>query len=289
MKIILKILTTLVSILFVAAGTVTIFYFVVKNNYGIDLIATYNQMKLLNEPVDEESTYKNKFGNEDLEEMKTSINASLGDVVTYEEGKGFNGYVVDFSKFNGVITSSLMLNEKTTGAMLQSALYNQTNGQIEFGNTKVGMELIEVNFLNIDKDSNVDFNATIKLDLTSLVSTLTDFPLNLIKGMIPNYVYASSTVTVTKGNDGFEYSVSSKELTLNKLDDKNSEELINTFNKILKTGKKEDLNILIGGALVDGLIGNETTKGFAYSLKEIGAKSYSFMIKEGVYYFCVNK
>lgn len=58
MKIILKILTTLVSILFVAAGTVTIFYFVVKNNYGIDLIATYNQMKLLNEPVDEESTYK---------------------------------------------------------------------------------------------------------------------------------------------------------------------------------------------------------------------------------------
>ncbi len=66
MKIILKILTTLVSILFVAAGTVAIFYFVVKNSYGIDLIATYNQMKLLNELVDEESTYKNKFGNEDL-------------------------------------------------------------------------------------------------------------------------------------------------------------------------------------------------------------------------------
>lgn len=124
MKIILKILTTLVSILFVAAGTVTIFYFVVKNSYGIDLIATYNQMKVLNEPVDEDSTYKNKFSDEDLEDMKTSINTSLGDVVTYEEGKGFNGYVVDFSKFNGVIASSLMLNEKTTGAMLQSALYN---------------------------------------------------------------------------------------------------------------------------------------------------------------------
>ena len=53
-----------------------------------------------------------------------------------------------------------------------------------------------------------------------------------------------------------------------------------------KIGTSEELNVKIGQAFIDGLIGyDDTHKGFAYSLKTLDVKDYNFELKDGKIYF----
>lgn len=56
---------------------------------------------------------------------------------------------------------------------------------------------------------------------------------------------------------------------------------------VLKVGSAESLNINVGNAIANALIGNETNNGLAYALQEIGATDYEFSEETGVYYFSV--
>lgn len=104
-----------------------------------------------------------------------------------------------------------------------------------------------------------------------------DFPYKYFKKYIPDNFYVSSIVRVDKKeNDDFSYTLTHKTLTLNNLSADDTADLLNTLNAVLKIKTSENLNMKIGEVAVNALIGTAESKGFAYSLKAIGATSFKF-------------
>ena len=68
-------------------------YFYVKNQYGIDLINTARELKILSEPVNETDLCPHAFSNEDMLDVQALVNQSVENFITYTEDQG---YVVNF-------------------------------------------------------------------------------------------------------------------------------------------------------------------------------------------------
>ena len=106
---------------------------------------------------------------------------------------------------------------------------------------------------------------------------MTSFPLSLVKSRVPEKVYLSSTVIVTKNSGAFNYSVESESLVVNTLAKDKVDEIFTLLDAFLKTGTSDQLNKTIGENFVNALIGNSENTGFAYTLSEIGASDFAFV------------
>ena len=66
-------------------------YIVARVNLGVDLFRTVGQLKTLSQPVNEQESFPAAYRSEDLADLKSQTDSQLGDVVLYEEGKGYEG------------------------------------------------------------------------------------------------------------------------------------------------------------------------------------------------------
>lgn len=107
---------------------------------------------------------------------------------------------------------------------------------------------------------------------------MNSFPTNIIAKKIPNYLYISSTSTIKKGGNAFEYEVLSKDIEINNLNSQDTKSFLNTLNLVFKFGTSDDFNLMIAKPFVNALIGNSENNGFAYSLRELGVKDYDFVV-----------
>lgn len=117
------------------------------------------------------------------------------------------------------------------------------------------------------------------------------FPLNWISKYIPDDLYISSVVTITKGED-FAYTTASKSLAINNLTEASTASLLKTINTFVSFGSVEELNNTIGGSFVNALIGKSDANGFAYSLYSTTPKmasDFSFQTLDNVDYFKISK
>lgn len=253
-------------------------YIYVRSVYGIDLFRTAGQLKTLTQAVDETALCPNAYGEEDFAAMKTELNKKFDGFIKYEEGKGYNGYSVNFDSLAGKsMTDPIFLTEKHVGAIAQTVFFGQTGGKIKIGEKEVTVTVVQTDFSEIAENGSADFNVVVKFDLTVFKADMGKFPYKYFKKHIPDYMYVSSTVRVEKAaSDGFGYSVLHRGLTLNNLDKEETADLFRTLDTVLKIGSAEDLNKQIGTVAVNALIGNEQSVGFAYSLKAVGAKSFDF-------------
>ena len=129
----------------------------------------------------------------------------------------------------------------------------------------------------------------VALDLSSLVALVPDsFPFSYVKPYIPETLYVSSTVIVTRGEEAFSYTVAHGSLTLNNLTKEETEDLFDTLDLLLKLGTADSLNQGIGNAIMGALVGTETDRGVAYALSDIGARDYDFLVEDDEIYFCVD-
>ncbi|MGN1213184.1 MAG: hypothetical protein ACI4TZ_03985 [Christensenellales bacterium] len=283
---------TIVSIIALVSVSIIGGYIFVRSKYNIDLFRTVGQLKTLTQSVDESTLCPNAFKDEDFTSLQTSLNSQLADgVVKYAEGDGYNGYSVDFTALSGVTlphTSSIGLTEKQTGALAQIIFYEQTSGKIQVGETQLEIEIVQMDFSDIDSNGSADFNVVVKIDLTTLKADMTSFPFSWLKKYIPDGLYISSTVRVDKTDNLMGYSVAHKQLTINNLSVDDTTDLFNTLDTVLKIGSAEALNTSIGTTVANALIGNGDNAGFAYSLKAIGKTSCSFMTAGSVDYFVIN-
>ena len=222
--------------------------------------------------------------------MKTELNKKFDGFVSYEEGKGFNGYSVNFASLAGKsMTDPIFLTEKHVGAIAQTVFYEQTGGKIKLGDKEVSVTVMQVDFSEIAANGSADFNVVAKLDLTPFKADMGDFPYKYFKKYIPDNFYVSSVVRVDKTEkDGFSYTVTHKALTLNNLSADDTADLFNTLNAVLKIGTAENLNMQVGTMAVNALIGTEESSGFAYSLKAIGATAFKFETASDAERFIVN-
>ena len=290
MKAIRNLITTLVVVVAILGVVIIGGYIYVRTTYGIDLFRTAGQLKTLTQAVDEKALCPNAFGEEDFAAMKTELNKKFDGFVSHEEGKGFNGYSVNFGALAGKsMSGTISLIEKQVGAITQTVFYVQTGGKIKIGEKDVSVTVVQVDFSEIAVNGSADFNVVAKIDLTPFKADMGEFPYKYFKKYIPDNFYVSSTVRVDKTEkDGFSYTVTHKSFTLNNLSADDTADLFNTLNAVLKIGTAENLNMQVGTMAVNALIGTAENPGFAYSMKAIGATAFKFETASDAERFVVN-
>ncbi len=290
MKAVKNLIITLVVVVAILGVVIIGGYIYVRTTYGIDLFRTAGQLKTLSQDVDESALCPNAYGEEDFGAMETELNKKFDGFVSYEEGKGFNGYSVNFGSLAGKsMSGTVSLTEKQVGAITQTVFYGQTGGKIKIGEKEVSVTVVQIDFSEIAANGSADFNVVAKIDLTPFKADMGDFPYKYFKKYIPDNLYVSSTARVGKTEeDGFSYKVSHKSITLNNLSGDDTADLFNTLNAVLKIGTAENLNMQVGTMAVNALIGTKDAIGFAYSMKAIGAKSFMFATSADADRFIVN-
>ena len=273
-KFIIGIVVTVAVLLIAFFGV----YFFVRSEFGIDLFRTAGQLKTLTEQVNETELCPNAYGDGDFVDLKNSVNSEIDGLIKSEDGKGYNGYTLDFDALIGAnLSKPISISEKQVGALAQMVFFEQTGGKIQLGGKELDVKIVQTDFSEIAEDGSADFNVVCKLDLSPFKADMDKFPYSLFKKYIPDSLYVSSTVRVDKTTDGqFDYTVSHKGLALNNLNAEETADLFHTLDAVLKIGSVESMNLQIGTIAVNALIGNEQSVGFAYSLKAVGATTFYF-------------
>lgn len=281
-KLIITIITLVVVIIAGAVGT----YIYVKNTYDIDLINTVLQLKKISDPVDEKKLITNPYSNEDKERAHEIINNSVNGFI------GNDG--INFDKLLTEMKTVIKLDDKQLACLAQEVIDQEMEGKITIGEQDIPLSLMQIDISNVNNEGNADFNTIVKLDISSFKTNMNNFPLSMLKKYVPDYLYISSTVWVEKNKENevvvpFAYSTTSTSFTINTLTDKETTELFKTLDAVIKIGTADNLNNQIGNAILGSLIGSEEQNGLAYSLKQYGAKDYRFILENDVDYFVVER
>lgn len=286
MKLIKKLIMSLITIIAIIAVAVIGGYVYVRVNYGIDLFNTVSQLKVLSEKVDESKLCPEAFDKvNDMKDVQGMVNSSVENMIEYSK----DNYVVNLENLPENMKAIIKLSDKQVGALANQISYQQTGGVISVGNKSIDYELKQIDFSDITTNGSTDFNIVVRLDLAMVKDEMKGFPLKFLKKYVPDYFYVSSTVKVDKVEDTpFAYELEHKSLTINNLDKEGTDDLFNTLDKIFKFGNAESLNLKVGETVVGALIGNEKNPGFAYALKSKGASDFKFVEESGVDYFIVN-
>lgn len=281
-KLIITIITLVVVIIAGAVGT----YIYVKNTYDIDLINTVLQLKKISDPVDEKKLINNPYSNEDKERAHEIINNSVNGFIGSDK--------INFDKLLTEMKTVIKLDDKQLACLAQEVIDQEMKGKITIGEQDIPLSLMQIDISNVNNEGNADFNTIVKLDISSFKTNMNNFPLSMLKKYVPDYLYISSTVWVEKNKENevvvpFAYSTTSTSFTINTLTDKETTELFKTLDAVIKIGTADNLNNQIGNAILGSLIGSEEQNGLAYSLKQYGAKDYRFILENDVDYFVVER
>lgn len=280
MRAIKKLIISLIVIIGIGAVALIGVYIAARENLGVDLFRTVGQLKTLSQPVNEQEAFPAAYQSEDLADLKSQTESQLGSVVLYEEGKGYEGYTVDFTALalSGATAKPVFLSEQQAGALAEIVFYQQTGGILAVADKEISVCVLQIAFTEIDEETgNADLNVTVKLDLTPFKNDMEGFPLNLLKGIVPDALYVTSVVRIEKG-EGLAYTVTPKYLTLNNLSGDDTSDFFHTLDVVLKIGSAEELNAEIGTTAANALIGTEQNPGFVYALKATGGSgSFAFV------------
>ncbi|MDD6996187.1 MAG: hypothetical protein SPH68_01345 [Candidatus Borkfalkiaceae bacterium] len=280
MRAIKKLIISLVIIIGIVAVALIGVYIAARVKLGVDLFRTVGQLKTLSQPVNEQEAFPAAYQSEDLADLKSQTESQLGDVVLYEEGKGYEGYTVDFTALalSGATAKPVVLSEQQAGALAETVFYQQTGGKLSVAGKEISACVLQIAFTEVDSETgNADLNVTVKLDLTPFKNGMEGFPFNLLKGIVPDALYVTSVVRIEKG-EGLAYTVTPKYLTLNNLSGDDTSDFFHTLSVVLKIGSAEDLNAKIGTTAANALIGTEENPGFVYALKATGGSgSFGFV------------
>ena len=286
MKLIKKLIITIITIVVVIIAGAVGTYIYVKNTYDIDLINTVLQLKKISDPVDEKKLITNPYTEEDKTKAHEEVNNSVNGFI------GNDG--INFDKLLTEMKTVIKLDDKQLACLAQEVIDQEMEGKITIGEQDIPLSLMQIDISNVNNEGNADFNTIVKLDISSFKTNMNNFPLSMLKKYVPDYLYISSTVWVEKNKENevvvpFAYSTTSTSFTINTLTDKETTELFKTLDAVIKIGTADNLNNQIGNAILGSLIGSEEQNGLAYSLKQYGAKDYKFVLENDVDYFVVER
>lgn len=289
---IVRFIIWLFSIIITLALILGIGCLIVKQKYGVDVFSTISQIKTLNQKVDE-SKYDSKFSDNDMKDAQIAVNAKMKGLISYTEEDGYKineeGIGVESQ-----ISADLLLSDKQLGAIINNLINENAEGlTLDVSGNKLKIDFIQLKFVEI-REKEADINIVVKVDVRELKQKMNSFPTNIIAKKIPDYLYISSTSTIKKGDNAFEYEVLSKDIEINNLNSQDTKSFLNTLNLVFKFGTSDDFNLMIAKPFVNELIKNsdvnalvENSKndGFAYSLRELGVKDYDFATVDGINYY----
>ena len=100
-------------------------YQYVLSTYGVDLLRTAKELKVLIEPVDESKLCQNAFGEEDKVDVQVLVNEAVEDFITYTEQ---NGYVVNFDNLPEEMKHIIKLTDKQVGSLASIVIEQEVDG-----------------------------------------------------------------------------------------------------------------------------------------------------------------
>mgnify|MGYP004649216125 FL=1 len=280
---IVRFIIWLFSIIITLALILGIGCLIVKQKYGVDVFSTISQIKTLNQKVDE-SKYDSKFSDNDMKDAQIAVNAKMKGLISYTEEDGYKinkeGIGVESQ-----ISADLLLSDKQLGAIINNLINENAEGlTLDVSGNKLKIDFIQLKFVEI-REKEADINIVVKVDVRELKQKMNSFPTNIIAKKIPDYLYISSTSTIKKGDNAFEYEVLSKDIEINNLNSQDTKSFLNTLNLVFKFGTSDDFNLMIAKPFVNALIGNSENNGFAYSLRRLGVKDYDFVVVDNINYY----
>ena len=280
---IVRFIIWLFSIIITLALILGIGCLIVKQKYGVDVFSTISQIKTLNQKVDE-SKYDSKFSDNDMKDAQIAVNAKMEGLISYNEEDGYK------IKEEGIgvesqISADLLLSDKQLGAIINNLINQNEEGMtLDVSGNKLQIYFIQLKFLEV-RENEADINIVVKVDVRELKQKMNSFPTNIVAKRIPDYLYISSTSTIKKGENAFEYEVLSKDIEINNLNSQDTKSFLNTLNLVFKFGTSDDFNLMIAKPFVNALIGNSENNGFAYSLRGFGVKDYDFVVVDNINYY----
>lgn len=280
---IVRFIIWLFSIIITLALILGIGCLIVKQKYGVDVFSTISQIKTLNQKVDE-SKYDSKFSDNDMKDAQIAVNAKMKGLISYTEE---NGYKINEEGIGveSQISADLLLSDKQLGAIINNLINENAEGlTLDVSGNKLKIDFIQLKFVEI-REKEADINIVVKVDVRELKQKMNSFPTNIIAKKIPDYLYISSTSTIKKGDNAFEYEVLSKDIEINNLNSQDTKSFLNTLNLVFKFGTSDDFNLMIAKPFVNALIGNSENNGFAYSLRGLGVKDYDFVVVDNINYY----
>ena len=280
---IVRFIIWLFSIIITLALILGIGCLIVKQKYGVDVFSTISQIKTLNQKVDE-SKYDSKFSDNDMKDAQIAVNAKMKGLISYTEEDGYKinkeGIGVESQ-----ISADLLLSDKQLGAIINNLINENAEGlTLDVSGNKLKIDFIQLKFVEI-REKEADVNIVVKVDVRELKQKMNSFPTNIIAKKIPDYLYISSTSTIKKGDNAFEYEALSKDIEINNLNSQDTKSFLNTLNLVFKFGTSDDFNLMIAKPFVNALIGNSENNGFAYSLRGLGVKDYDFVVVDNINYY----
>ena len=289
-KLIRFIIKTIFIVVMVAIILTVSGYVLVRETLDFDPYDTIKYSCSLADPVDVTTLSPNAFTSEDMAGAYSGVNSVVPNMITYSQE---NGYVVTFenlSKMNGLMA----LSDKQLGALAQQIISQEGRNTLTLGGRSLAFEIVQIDVLNLNADNSsltdkASVNFVIKVDITSIKSSLSLFPLKYLGEALPDYVYVSSTVLLEVDETGFSYTLSHQSLTVNNFDDFKTEDFFRSLDVLMKTGTVEDFGIEIADAILGALVGNEQQNGVVYSLKNSGAKGFAFAEINDVQYLLIVK
>lgn len=255
----------------------------VKLKYDVSVFSTISQVKTLNETVDE-TKYDARFSDDDMKSAQITVNAKMQGLISYSEE---NGYKIceEGIGVESKISADLLLSDKQLGAITNTLISQNEEGMtLDISGNKLQISFLQVKFVEV-REKEADINIVVKVDVRDLKQKMNSFPTNIIAKKIPDYLYISSTSTIKKGDNAFEYEVLSKDIEINNLNSQDTKSFLNTLNLVFKFGTSDDFNLMIAKPFVNALIGNSENNGFAYSLSGLGVKDYDFVVVDNINYY----
>ena len=286
-KLIMSLIGFVVTIVLVVGGTILF----VNAKYGINMIDVAKSLKKLG--TYDVATIVPKAPEEaDYPVAMSTINSSLAGLISYnsEEDKyTFN------TELSGTMSEDMRLTDKQVCILLNWMIDSQEDGlKVNIGGSDVNLKDYDFKLaqvaLTAAEGNAVNFNIVMSLSLKPLKDKMGSFPFNFLKGKVPDMLYISSTVKVTKTEGTFAYNVESVSLALNDMSGEEVEKLFKLANIFMKIGEVSNFNLSLGEGFVNALIGkSEEIKGFAYSMKGAGAVDFEFDTTGAEVYFVVKK
>lgn len=225
----------------------------------------------LTQSVNEEQKYSSRFSESDFSSTVNEINGAVNNLITYSES---DKYQIN-TNIESSMSHDIVLNSKQTGSFINYFLTKENLNKITFDTIEISFEIVQLEFSSLN-DSSIISNVVIKMGLSSFKDIYDNNSQFKFREHLPSTFYFSSFCEIQLNETSFTYNVNHSSVEINNL---TYDEILNILKVVNKYHTFFDVNSIsteIQSSIYQFLIGNNANKGFAYSLRDLGATGVSF-------------
>lgn len=266
-------------------------YLIAKYALGIDILGAYSSLKQLGTTVNTETIITHTYEKND--DMVNSLN-NIFELRAGETGivSGGDGSIsIDYERLENLLfDTELELTDKQIACILDASLNKYATTSEEAADMIKGLELCQIKFSEYaeagGKFKSVKINYVVKFSLEDIKSYMNSFPLNLFKKLLPNELYLTSDIILTKDNTApWKYDLKAENTKINNLDTEKTNSLVTSIAGILGLSDADELGVSVGDIIIDAFIGTPNELGLGSGL--LNAEDFSFKRVDNTTYYIV--